>query len=171
MTQTTNPSYQQKRETYTYTYNSGLRDSHDNPIKLPYSPVIKWYETNLTYEEKYRFGKLTPQEYMEWMQELCKKTEEESHTFWQNDTEERSNISNSKYEEFLANNHVDISNDTTVDVEKLLGEMNGSSQGMAADYEPDINEVLASVDKDIHGGNMLTQEEIEALFAEANAGN
>ncbi len=171
MTQTTNPAIQQKRETYTYTYNAGLKDSHDNPIKLPYSPVIKWYETKLSYEEKYRFGKLTPQEYMEWMQELSKKAEEDSHTFWQNDTEARNNISSSEYEEFLANNHVDIRNDTTVDVEKLLGEMETSSPGMSTDYEPDINEVLANVDKDIHGGNILSQEEIEALFAEAGGSN
>lgn len=155
------------KKNITYTYNA-LINSKNEPIKLPFVPVIKWYETKLSYEEKYRFGKLTPQEYMEWMKELEDKAKHEAETFWENDEKERVNISNQSYEEFLSSNNVDISNNTTLDMEKLLSENAPQDSAPVKDYEPNLDEILSNVNKAVHGGaDLLTQEEIEALFAQS----
>ncbi|MCR4678234.1 MAG: hypothetical protein K5679_05720 [Lachnospiraceae bacterium] len=163
------------------------------PPNVPRNPIIKWYQTNMTYEEKYRFGHITYEEYCAWMYELMNQaqsgggvgdstpTADDRGTFWHNDQAERTNLSSNDYNDFLSQNNVDISNRSTVDFDKLASEV--GAQGAtpaptpapaeavpppAASEEVDVNEVLANVNKDIHGGDqMLTQEEIEALFAAA----
>ncbi|MBP5151975.1 MAG: hypothetical protein ILP13_03545 [Lachnospiraceae bacterium] len=99
------------------------------PKNAPRNALVKWYQQKMSYEEKYRMGLLTYPEYLEWQQELMNAEEakttpvEEGSTFWSGDTELRSNISNSDYEDFLAQNNVDVSNSTTVDFEKLKNEL------------------------------------------------
>ncbi|MBO4617798.1 MAG: hypothetical protein J5717_10610 [Lachnospiraceae bacterium] len=168
------------------------------PPNVPRNPIIKWYQTNMTYEEKYRFGHITYEEYCAWMYELMNAQQngdaqgegaggaapsaDERGTFWHNDQAERTNISSNDYNDFLSQNNVDISNRSTVDFDKLASEVGSQASAPApaptpaeaapppaASEEVDVNEVLANVNKDIHGGDqMLTQEEIEALFAAAN---
>ena len=165
------------------------------PPNVPRNPIIKWYQTNMTYEEKYRFGHITYEEYCAWMYELMNQaqsgggagdstpTADERGTFWHNDQAERTNLSSNDYNDFLSQNNVDISNRSTVDFDKLASEVGAQGAAPApapapapaeaapppaASEEVDVNEVLANVNKDIHGGDqMLTQEEIEALFAAA----
>ena len=164
------------------------------PPNVPRNPIIKWYQTNMTYEEKYRFGHITYEEYCAWMYELMNQaqngsqgdstpTADERGTFWHNDRAERTNLSSNDYNDFLSQNNVDISNRSTVDFDKLASEVGAQGAAPApapapapaeaapppaASEEVDVNEVLANVNKDIHGGDqMLTQEEIEALFAAA----
>lgn len=142
------------------------------------SPVIKWYQVKMTYEEKYRFNLLTYPEYLEWMEELSKEesASNDGKTFWSNDSGERTNVSSAEYEDFLANNNIDVSNSSTINFEALAASVNGSEPVAeippppADAYEPSMDEILANVNKDIHGGDaILSQEEIEALFAAAAA--
>lgn len=158
------------------------------PPNVPRNPVIKWYQTNMTYEEKYRFGHITYEEYCAWMYELMNQAQgdgggqadstpsaDERGTFWHNDQEARTNISSNDYNDFLSQNNVDISNRSTVDFDKLASEVGAQAPAPAeaapppaASQEVDVNDVLASVNKDMHGGDaILSQEEIEALFAQA----
>ena len=163
------------------------------PPNAPRNPVIKWYQTNMTYEEKYRFGHITYEEYCAWMYELMNQAQAEAQaeaaqesntqnasgeggTFWHNDQAERTNISSTDYNDFLSQNDVDISNRSTIDFDKLASEVGNASEAAApapapppvASQEVDVNDVLANVNKDMHGGDaILSQEEIEALFAQA----
>jgi len=146
--------------------------------------VIKWWQVKMSLEEKARFGLLTYPEYLEWIEECNKKAMGEAEssdtsTFWGNDTEARTNVSNSEYEEFLANNSVDISNSSTIDFAALAAQVEGESgahsqntndvsEALTSSSEPSVDEILANVNRDMHGGDaILSQEEIEALFAAA----
>lgn len=97
--------------------------------------IIKWYQVKESYEDKYRFGHMTIQEYNEWMEELKNKAEEEEakkdgpgtgatagKTFWQDDNGKRLNMSSSDYTDFLSQNNINVSNSATVDIESLLNE-------------------------------------------------
>lgn len=168
------------------------------PYHLPNVPVLKKYLFNLSYEEKYRFGILTVYEYYEWMKELAEEAQKEAgeaekspegHTFWASDEGERKNLDADAYQDFLVNNSVSVSNSTAFDFDALAKEFSGSdstppaedsapsteeasSPTPAVSDEVNMDEILANVNKDIHGGDaILTQEEIEALFAAASAGN
>ena len=46
--------------------------------------------------------------------------ESTNHTFWEDDTEDRDNLSNASYEEFLKSNGLDVSNKNTVNVEAIM---------------------------------------------------
>lgn len=179
--------------------NDGMNPGGNERPFRPSGPIIKWYNVKMTYEEKFKFGHLTYPEYLAWMEELAAKekaengesdtaaqtegtteaqTESTGHTFWANDAGERTNVSSDEYAEFLSKNNVDVTNHNTVDIQALLNETNGvdNSEAEAApepapqNAEADLDEVLKNVNKDIHGDNYLTQEEIEALFAAANGG-
>lgn len=164
------------------------------PYHLPNVPVLKKYLFNLSYEEKYRFGILTVYEYYEWMKELAEEAQKEAekstegHTFWASDEGERKNLDADAYQDFLANNSVSVSNSTAFDFDALAKEFSGGDSSSteeaataapaeeaapaAASDEVNMDEILANVNKDIHGGDaILSQEEIEALFAAAAAGN
>lgn len=123
-------------------------------VHIPAGPIIKWYQQEMTYEEKFRFGVLTYYEYVAWMNELAEKNREENvedtankstdegkaqtdwktgensnedkarDTFWQNDGESRSNISSDDYEKFLSESGVDVSNATNLDINDILEEIN-----------------------------------------------
>lgn len=87
-----------------------------------HSPLLKWYSTNMSYEDKYKFGYLTQDEFVLWQEELAREAEEEkvNHTFWENDTEDRKNMSEDSYENFLNENGVDVRNKNRVDVDAML---------------------------------------------------
>lgn len=136
------------------------------------SPLIKWYQQDLSYEEKYKLGLLTPQEYELWQAELAKESAHEkrgangSDTFWSGDQEDRENVSQDEYADILSAAGVDVSNKTSIDFDSLFAEVNDAPQ---APSEPDLDEILANVNRDIHGGSaILSEEEIAALFAQAN---
>ena len=131
------------------------------------SPLIKWYQTPMTYEQKYRLGLLTLEEYEEWQRQLAEeeKAASQPSTFWGNDDGDRENLASDAYNDFLNANNIDISNNNSVDIDSLLGEYGEASPIVHLTEE----EILANVEKDIHGGSvMLTEEEIAALFAAAN---
>ncbi len=161
--------------------NYGKRNAYTDAAP---SGLIKWYRVDMSYEDKYRFGLLTYQEYQEWMKLLNAESgnvetedkENESDTFWRNDTEERRNVSSSEYESFLSANNVDVSNRNAVDFDMLSqGSVEpvceaASVEPVADTTEDDIARVLYNVNKDIHGGEaVLSQDEINALFAAAEA--
>lgn len=132
-----------------YTYE--VPDSEDvKPRPLPMIPVIKRYMINYSYEEKFKLGILTPQEYAAWQYELQEKNshaledssqgapaltgptveealsmtvEEEDFsgaTFWANGTGDRNNVSNDDYSKFLSENNLDVTNRTSVDFDALV---------------------------------------------------
>lgn len=134
-----------------YTYE--VPNSEDiKPRPLPMIPVIKRYMINYSYEEKFKLGILTPQEYAAWQYELQEKNSHalEDHgqgvraitgptveealsmtaedddlsgaTFWANGTGDRDNVSNDDYSKFLSENNLDVSNRTAVDFDALLRE-------------------------------------------------
>lgn len=147
-----------------------ITDMQGGCVKMNGS-LIKWYQIKMTYEEKYRFGLLTYPEYLEWVESL-KTTPTTSDTFWKNDQGERTNVSNEDYQSFLAENSIDVSNTTTLDMDDILELAEQASEDhIEPDYVPsesDIDEVLKNVNKDIHGETFLSQEEIDAMFAAAN---
>lgn len=136
------------------------------------SPLIKWYQTELSPEEKFRFGVMTYPEYEEWMNQLAREAEEaeaatqnDGATFWANDSEQRNAISTDAYDDFLAQNGLNIDNKTTLDIDALLSE-HGTKEPLP---EPNLDEILAAVNRDIHGGSaILSEDEIAAMFAAAN---
>lgn len=142
------------------------------------SPLIKWYTTNISNEDKLRLGLMTYPEYVAWQQELMKEAAGAagSNTFWKDDTEVRENMSTDDYESFLSQNSIDVSNRTAVDFDALAASLQsggGVTEAASADAAPadvaDMDAILASVNRDIHGGaTLLSQEEIDALF---NANN
>ena len=171
-----------------------------HPFGVPSGPVIKKWQVKMSYEEKYRFGVLTYPEYLEWMQELSaenaaaeeKEQEQEtkskpkSNTFWANDEGKRENLSNSDYEKFLAENAINVSNNTTLDIDRIINDVSyeeETSEPLTAsdefankpaaaaeseeDVEANIQAVLTQLNKDIHGDSVLTEDEIRALFEAA----
>ncbi len=148
------------------------------------SGLIKWYRVDMSYEDKFRFGLLSYQEYLEWMKSFNSESENNDNTFeedtadtfWRDDTGERKNFSSSEYESFLSNNKVDVSNRNTVDFD-MLSQNVSNTVGVTTVDEPsvdttedDIARVLQNVNKDMHQGEaLLSQEEINALFAAAGA--
>jgi len=162
-----------KKNTATDTH--AINNAYNQKYK---SPLIKWYNTSMTYEEKYKLGLLTYPEYLEWQKELAEEaakkeaaeteaTSMHSDTFWQNDTTDRSNISSDEYNDFLNNNNIDVSNKTAVDFDALCGEFS-DSQNESPIVHLTEEEILENVNKDIHGSSILSEEEIAALFAAAN---
>ena len=191
-----NSSDSSGKRTYTYSPSAELYALAEISPNAPRNAVVKWYNVKMSYEDKYRFGHITYEEYCAWMYELMntpQETPEESgdaqsdgsvyaassagETFWNGDQQERTNLSANDYNNFLSSNAVDVSNRNTVDFDKLASEVNSapapaeaaSAPAPAASEDVDVNEVLANVNKDMHGGDaILSPEEIAALFAAAN---
>ncbi len=164
-----------------------------------HSPVIKWYNTNLSDEDKYRLGLMTYPEFVEWQNRLMREANEATLT---NETvtneadtagadlsgvehssgtsasangyvssladSSADQVSRADYQDFLASNHIDVTNSNTVNVDALLAE--ASAPAPLGNAEPDMDEILANVNRDLHGGStMLSEDEIAALFAAANS--
>lgn len=195
-----NSSDSSGKRSYTYSPVAELYALAEVSPNAPKNAVVKWYNVKMSYEDKYRFGHITYEEYCAWMYELMnapQETQESSddakedgsvyaasssgETFWNKDRQERTNLSANDYNDFLSSNSVDVSNRNTVDFDKLASEVNSTATAdsspspateappPAASEEVDVNEVLANVNKDMHGGDaVLSPEEIAALFAAAN---
>ncbi|MCR5279315.1 MAG: hypothetical protein K6E19_07715 [Lachnospiraceae bacterium] len=96
---------------------------------VPKNPIVKLYQQKLTYEDKFKLGILTYPEYVQWQQELAeeeaaKNAESEGSTFWSADGGNRDNISNADYNDFLAQNGIDVSNRNSVDFDSLKSQFN-----------------------------------------------
>lgn len=193
-----NSSDSSEKRTYTYSPVAELYALAEVSPNAPKNAVVKWYNVKMSYEDKYRFGHITYEEYCAWMYELMNAPQETQEspaetqsdgsvyaassageTFWNRDRQERTNLSANDYNDFLSSNAVDVSNRNTVDFDKLASEVNSdaaSAPAPAAEAPPpaasedvNVDEVLANVNKDMHGGDaVLSQEEIAALFAAAN---
>lgn len=190
-----NSSDSSGKKSYTYSPVAELYALAEVSPNAPKNAVVKWYNVKMSYEDKYRFGHITYEEYCAWMYELMnapQETQESSaetqsdgsvyaassagETFWNEDQQERTNISANDYNDFLSSNAIDVSNRNTVDFDKLASEVSSAAPAPAAEAPPpaasedmDVNEVLANVNKDMHGGDaVLSPEEIAALFAAAN---
>ena len=115
----------------------------DTPVFLleirkncPKNPIIKLYQQKLSYEEKYKLGILTYPESVQWQQELMEQEKEkekeiekepqagEGSTFWSADGGNRDNISADDYNDFLEQNHIDVTNRTYVDFDSLKDQFN-----------------------------------------------
>ena len=190
-----NSSDSSGKRSYTYSPVAELYALAEVSPNAPKNAVVKWYNVKMSYEDKYRFGHITYEEYCAWMYELMNAPQETQEspaetqsdgsvyaassageTFWNEDRQERTNLSANEYNDFLSSNAVDVSNRNTVDFDKLASEVNSAAPAPAAEATPpaasedvDVNEVLANVNKDMHGGDaILSPEEIAALFAAAN---
>lgn len=195
-----NSSDSSGKRTYTYSPVAELYALAEVSPNAPKNAVVKWYNVKMSYEDKYRFGHITYEEYCAWMYELMNAPQDTQEspsdtqtdgsvyaassageTFWNEDRQERTNLSANDYNDFLASNSVDVSNRNTVDFDKLASEVNSGANSAAASApvaetpppaaseNVDVDEVLANVNKDMHGGDaILSQEEIAALFAAAN---
>ena len=191
-----NSSDSSGKRSYVYSPSAELYAMAEITPNAPRNPVVKWYNVKMSYEDKFRFGHITYEEYCAWMYELMNSQQQgdedaqagqessdgsaytassSGNTFWQSDQQERTNLSSNDYNDFLSSNSVDVSNRNTVDFDKLANEVNNSTPAAEAAPPPpadtNLDEVLANVNKDMHGGDaILSQEEIEALFAQANGG-
>lgn len=190
-----NSSDSSGKKSYTYSPVAELYALAEVSPNAPKNAVVKWYNVKMSYEDKYRFGHITYEEYCAWMYELMNAPQETQEspaetqsdgsvyaassageTFWNEDQQERTNISANDYNDFLSSNEIDVSNRNTVDFDKLASEVSSAAPAPAAEAPPpaasedvDVNEVLANVNKDMHGGDaVLSPEEIAALFAAAN---
>lgn len=168
----------------TYIYDDSSYRVIGSPQSKIEGPIIKARQTALSYAEKYRLGILTYPEYLMWQTQIMlglantgeenkpaneapAKNSDSAGRFWENDGEARQNVSESDYEKFLRENGLDVSNNATVDISNIISDVAEAPAAPAADYEPDINEVLKNVSKDINGSDILSEEEIAALFAAA----
>lgn len=194
-----NSSDSSEKRTYTYSPVAELYALAEVSPNAPKNAVVKWYNVKMSYEDKYRFGHITYEEYCAWMYELMNAPQDTQEspsdtqtggsvyaassageTFWNEDRQERTNLSANDYNDFLASNSVDVSNRNTVDFDKLASEVNSGAASpspppvaeappLAASEDVNVDEVLANVNKDMHGGDaILSPEEIAALFAAAN---
>lgn len=177
-----------KQGSYIYDTSSYRVIGAPQPAKIE-GPIIKAHQTALSYAEKYRLGILTYPEYLMWQAQIslgladtttqnndspvnestASTTSDSSGRFWENDSGIRQNVSEDAYADFLRENSIDVSNNTTLDIQGLL-DSNAATESEPeppADFEPDINEVLKNVNKDIKGDTVLSEEEIAALFAAA----
>ncbi len=166
-----------------YIYENAETDGKPIQNKV-YGTIIKWYQVKMSYEEKYRFGVITYPEFLEWQQELMKEGSEQDtpNTFWAHDDALRQNVSSADYSSFLNQNNIDISNNTTLNMEEILRTASEADVKMSDPLnekelcivsgtdglDRDAMAILNQVNKDLHQGEaILTQEEIEALFAAA----
>jgi len=176
-----------------YNYETSGTELALTPRKMPYTVVIKRYMIDYSYEQKYRLGILTAEEYAMWMHQLAeekrkeaeeerKKAKSEGSTFWANDKGARMNVSSDDFDKFLAANNLDVSNNTSVNVEALIQENNQSlldSIGFATTQDS-ITSIVDSASAEEEQAailaaaagagsddpnRVLTTEEIQALFA------
>lgn len=158
-----------------------------SPVQKAEGPVIKAQRTALSYAEKYRLGILTYPEYLMWQAQIAlglasanegnqveeaqaekPKTDSSSGRFWEQDSALRQNVSDDDYEKFLRENSINVSTNATVDIASLFSDTaSEASEAPVEDIETDINDVLKNVNKDIKGSDILSEEEIAALFAAA----
>ena len=152
------------------------------PQKAPFTHLIKRYQIDYSYEQKFKLGIMTPAEYYAWQNELYLKAQEEAqkaaqssgkkdHTFWEDDEGVRENVSDRDYETFLAMNNLDVSNENAVDVAALLAQHGSEeSAGEAEDAAAGATESSAAAPSgglpgDDDPNRVLTPDEIAALFA------
>ncbi len=166
-----------KRTTYGCYSPDGSGYEPGYPGRKKQSPVVKWYDVKMSFEEKARFNLLTYQDIIAWQQEMMALSENnqsdvseiEGRTFWTNDKEERLNVSNGEYEAFLSENHLDVSNRNQVDFGVLAAQI--GEESTIADKPPGEPESEEDILARINAANgmsserNLTDEEIAALFA------
>ncbi len=165
------------------------------PQKMPYAVVIKRFQIDYSYEQKYKMGILSMEEYVAWQIQLSQKAQEAQpkqehidHTFWERDEKERRNIPENEYEEFLLNNQVDVRNRTTLDMDSIINAHEMPAGGQTGDDDTEgLSEaeameqavamaVSSSMEdpSDLPGGDdpnrVLSPDEIQALFAAMGAG-
>jgi len=153
--------------------------------------ILKWYNVKMSYEEKYRFGLLTYEEFCAWQYELMEMAQtgqtdvsaaESDEHFWDGDTNTRVNLSADDYSTFLETNDIDVSNNTTLDMDELLKnvpqalveatpapETDEIAMSSSVSDDVDLDAVLRNVTRDIHGETFLSQAEIDAMFAAAGS--
>lgn len=143
------------------------------------SPVLKWYQVKMSYEEKARFNLLTYAELLEWQKEMMEeqsgqsgsedKSAVQGKTFWAQDEAERLNVSSNDYESFLAENNIDVSNRNSVSFDELQRQLTQKISDKPAQEEESEDDILARINAANGQGTdrCLTEEEIAALFAAA----
>ena len=164
-----------------YTYDLDKFELAAVPQKAPYTTIIKRYQIDYSYEQKYKLGIITAAEFMVWQSELAQKASEDektphkNHTFWEDDEGVRENVSNAEYDNFLAQNQIDVSNTTSFDFDALIREQEQAANEVPQAPEPepepeppappDVDAILDKLPGDDDPNRVLTTEEIQALFA------
>ena len=138
------------------------------PQKAPFTHLIKRYQIDYSYEQKFKLGIMTPAEYAH---KAAQSSGKKDHTFWEDDEGVRENVSDRDYETFLAMNNLDVSNENAVDVAALLAQHGSEeSAGAAEDAAAGATESSAAAPSgglpgDDDPNRVLTPDEIAALFA------
>ena len=162
------------------------------PQKAPYTTIIKRYQIDYSFEQKYKLGILTGAEYMAWQAQLYEESlkqqnEKKNHTFWENDESVRENVSQADYDTFLSVNDLDVSNNAMVDIDAIIresqeklavqetaGEMDPSGDTFAGSGDDSAPAETASAAAPLPGDDdpnrVLTPDEIAALFAAMGTG-
>ncbi len=161
-----------------YSYDTGETELALPPQKAPYATIIKRFQIDYSNEQKYKLGIMSMEEYVAWQIQLQQMEQEgenapkQNHTFWEQDEVERLNISNEAYDDFLAQNKIDVSNNAMVDIDAIINSTVEASSNEAEAVEEAVSAALAEEEVDtsaLPGGDdpnrVLTPEEIQALFA------
>ncbi len=147
------------------------------PQKAPYSTIIKRYQIDYSFEQKYKLGIMTPSEYMAWQAQLFEEAQKKQseaaagrkdHTFWEDDEGVRENVSDADYNSFLSTNGLDVSNNAMVDIDAIIRESQermAAQEEIAAAPEPESAAAGGHLPGDDDPNRVLTQDEIAALFA------
>lgn len=168
-----------------YTIDEEAFTALEIPHHMPYTSIIKRFQIDYSYAEKYKLGIITFDEFQIWQAELAKEREgqaeegdyldelingavsQKNHTFWENDTSDRLNVSSDAYGEFLLANNLDVSNVNAVDFDALAKQQETKPP---VEEEVDLDAILAAavpMGSNTGTESMLSQAEIDALFASA----
>lgn len=171
---------------FAYQNNEAMDDVEPAVIKrIP--NIIKRQVIDYSFEQKYALGIMTEYEYMLWQEELAKKAEDERQaaeeiaiskeeadalsqiidtsvdmskkTFWEGEDGDRENVSNDVYEQFLAQNQIDVSNKTMASFEELAAQAAAEDAFKMMEIEDEVARIQEQ--------HTPTQGSIDSLFADA----
>ena len=98
------------------------------------SPLIKWFQTSGNPEDTLEIDSDKNDKFEALGLKKIEKDDGKNHTFWENDGEDRENLSNDAYDDFLAQNNIDVSNMNAVDISAILRETEVENLNRADDY-------------------------------------
>ncbi len=98
------------------------------------SPLIKWFQTSGNPEDTLEIDSDKNDKFEALGLKKIEKDDGKNHTFWENDGGDRENLSNDAYDDFLAQNNIDVSNMNAVDISAILGEAEAENMDQVDDY-------------------------------------
>ncbi len=168
-----------------YSYDTKAFELAAVPQKAPFATIIKRYQIDYSFEQKFKLGIITGPEYMAWQAQLYEeslqkeeKSEKKNHTFWEDDEGIRENVSEADYDSFLAVNDLNVSNNAMVDIDAIIRESQAAMEENYAANDPEedtqAQEAETAAAEALPGDDdpnrVLTPDEIAALFAAMGTG-